>query len=204
MNPNRSVAVPRGTSDCLQAATVPCPASMKNAFLSIFNLRVIGAMLGLSVLLALARALTWYEGADADAGARQWLRMVASYAGLALLPGVFVLLSAAFAEAGLAAWRKRHAIGLRGEWLLRIGLVVSGLAFAMLLRLAWVNYKAPEMPIYWGFFLTRLALYSLLGCMAYAVLISRMKDRQLQEQLAAARRQSEALRTQHMEAQMVA
>jgi sensor histidine kinase YesM len=173
---------------------------MKKAFLSIFNLRVIAAMLALSLLMALARALTWYS----DEGARQWLLFVASYAGLALLPGVLVLLSAACAEAALAAWRKQHAIGPRGEWLLRVGLVVSGLAFAMLLRLAWVNYKAPEVPIYWGFFLTRLALYSLLGCMAYAVLISRMKDRQLQESLTAARRQSEALRTQHMEAQMVA
>ncbi|MDC8773620.1 sensor histidine kinase [Roseateles albus] len=177
---------------------------MKKAFLSIFNLRVIAAMLALSLLMALARALTWYSDEGADAGVRQWLLFVASYAGLALLPGVLVLLSAACAEAALAAWRKQHAIGPRGEWLLRVGLVVSGLAFAMLLRLAWVNYKAPEVPIYWGFFLTRLALYSLLGCMAYAVLIARMKDRQLQESLAAARRQSEALRTQHMEAQMVA
>jgi sensor histidine kinase YesM len=179
---------------------------MKKAFLSIFNLRVIAAMLALSVLMALARALTWYSDADtgADAGARQWLRMVASYAGLALLPGVFVLLSAAFAEAGLAGWRKRHAIGPRGEWLVRMGLVVLGLAFAMLLRFAWTAHKVPGTTIYWGFFLTRLALYSLLGGMAYAVLVSRMKDRQLQESLAAARRQSEALRTQHMEAQMVA
>lgn len=174
---------------------------MKKAFLSIFNLRVIAAMLALSVLLALARALSWYSDEGEDAGARRWLLMVASYAGLALLPGVFILLSAACAEAGLAGWRKRHPIGPRGEWLVRMGLVVSGLALAMLLRFAWI---APGVTIYWGFFLTRLALYSLLGCLAYALLISHMQDRQLQESLALARRQSEALRTQHMEAQMVA
>jgi len=177
---------------------------MKNAFLSIFNLRVIAIMLALSVLLALARALSWYSDDGQGEGARRWLLETASYAGLALLPGVFVLLSAALAEAGLAAWRQRHPLGPRGEWLVRIGLVVSGLALAMLLRLAWVNYKAPEVPVYWGFFLTRLALYSLLGCMAYAVLVLRIKDSQLEQQLALAQRQSEALRTQQMEAQMLA
>ncbi|MCV2353987.1 histidine kinase [Paucibacter sp. B2R-40] len=177
---------------------------MKKAFLSVFNLRVIAAMLALSVLLALARALTWFTEEGEGAGARQWLLMVASYAGLALLPGLFILLSAACAEAALAAWRKWHAIGPRGEWLLRVGLVVSGLALAMLLRFAWTQHKVPEAAMPWGFFWTRLALYSLLGCMAYAVLIARMKDRQIQESLVLARRQSEALRTQHMEAQMVA
>ena len=177
---------------------------MKNAFLSIFNLRVIAIMLALSVLLALARALSWYSDDGQGEGARRWLLETASYAGLALLPGVFILLSAALAEAGLAAWRQRHPLGPRGEWLVRIGLVVSGLALAMLLRLAWVNYKAPEVPVYWGFFLTRLALYSLLGCMAYAVLVLRIKDSQLEQQLALAQRQSEALRTQQMEAQMLA
>jgi signal transduction histidine kinase len=182
----------------------PSTVSMKNAFLSVFNLRVIAAMLVLSMLLALARALTWYSDEGEAAGVRQWLFMVASYTGLALLPGLFILLSAACAEAGLAGWRRRHAIGPRGEWLVRMGLVVAGLALAMLLRFAWTQHKVPEAGIPWGFFWTRLAIYSLLGCLAYAVLVLSAKDRQLQEQLASAQRQSEALRMRQMEAQMAA
>ncbi len=175
---------------------------MRQAFFSVFNLRVIGATLAISLLLASARALSWYQ--DGEAQSQQWLLTLVSYSGFALLPGCFILLSAACAEAGLVWLRARQGCDLRRDWLIRVGWVVFGLALAMLLRLAWQKWKFPQSEFHWGFFVTRLALYSLFGSLAYAVLVLSLGSQEQRARLSLARRQTEALRTQQMEAEMAA
>ncbi|MCV2369952.1 sensor histidine kinase [Roseateles oligotrophus] len=175
---------------------------MKQAFFSIFKLRVIGAMVAISLLWGLARALAWYK-ADGPLADR-WLQIVIGYSGLALLPGLFILLSAACAEASLVWLQRRYRVSARAAWVIRVGLVLLGLVLAMLLRLAWLKWRLPTAELLWGFFLTRLALYGLFGSLAYAVLVLSLGDSELRARIGLARRQGEALRTQQMEAEMAA
>ncbi|MCV2351003.1 sensor histidine kinase [Paucibacter sp. Y2R2-4] len=175
---------------------------MRQAFFSIFNRRVFAAVMLISLLMALSRALSWMP--RGDSAMQAWFKAVLGLSGLALLPGGLMLLGAATAEACLAGWRRAHRSSARAEWVFRIAWVALGVALALLLRFAWIQFRQPDSILYWGFFVTRWAMYSLLGSLAYAVLVWLAAERDLRERLSQAQAQSQELRTRQMEAQLAA
>ncbi|MEJ6004473.1 histidine kinase [Paucibacter sp. AS339] len=179
---------------------LPPRQAMRAAFFSVMNLRVVAAMLGLGMLIAVARGLTWFlSDADADLWQRAgaFLRLLP----LGLLPVFGLLVAAAITEA-LLAWRRTLWPERRHEWAWRGLALVLATALALFLRHGLLQLIWGPQPFYWGFFFSRLALYSLFAGLAYALLRLLIDEGATQQRLAQARGQREALRTQQMEAQM--
>ncbi|MBB5204375.1 hypothetical protein HNQ51_001689 [Inhella inkyongensis] len=168
------------------------PSAARQAFWGVLNGRTLLVALGLTGLVALTRLLSWW-----GSGRTQGLPSLAALTQALLLPAVLVLLAAASTEAFLARRPAR-----RSDWGWRVGVVVLCFAFVSAVRTVWM--RAPGEPIYWGYFLSRTALFSLFGSAAYALLVLGRRDALARRQVQSAQRQRDRLRTQQMEAQLLA
>lgn len=170
----------------------PVPSAARQAFFGVLNLRALLAVLGLSALVALTRLLIWWGD-----GQVRTLPSLGTLGQMVLLPVLVLLLVAASIEAWLARRPAR-----RSDWVWRMALLVLACGALMALRL-WVLHAQGD-PIYWGYLFSRTALFSLLGGAAYALLILGQRHAAARRQLLGAQGLRDRLRTQQLEARLLA
>ncbi|HEY9109537.1 MAG TPA: histidine kinase [Roseateles sp.] len=171
----------------------PTPLS---AFRRICNLRMLAGVYYFCLLHALSRSLSWFDGsnlAEAFFGLVRFSRQ-------SLLTGLSLLLMVALAEALLAGrrWKLPAALTVQA---LAVGL---GAALGTLLRYAAASMDDPGIQLKPGWATSTIALWMLLGGMAYALLLVGRAQREGREQLGRLFREREALRSQQTEAQLSA
>lgn len=179
----------------IHPASAPRPG---DAFRAVFNLRVLAAMLGLCVVFAASRVLTWYVGYDDTS---TWLKGWFNYTRQTLISGFTVLLAIASAEAALVRWA---GLGPRQRWWLRASAVLLAAVLAGLLRHLVASTFDPRARFEWHWFLSLIGLWSLLGGLGYALYLKAQAARQMQRALHEAELQKERLQLRQMEAQVSA
>jgi len=175
------------------------PSSPAAAFRAVFNLRVLAAMVGLCVLFAGSRVLTWYVGYS---DLHKWLMGWLSYTRQTLISGFVLLLLIGCAEAWLARWPLRTESAKR---LLRAGAVLLGAALGAVLRNRVAYWLDPaRVKFEWSWFFSLLLLWSALGGLGYALFLKSQRASLSRQALAEARLQSERLQIRQVEAQVSA
>ncbi len=176
--------------------TPPTQATLtaRQAFVQIFNLRVIALVFYFCLLIASSRALSWYTSSDMLA---EWLHSLVRFTRQNLITGLMLLLAIALAEAWLARPRRLPML-----WR---GLAVAGAAFSSALVRHWVaNLGDASAQFKWSWAISTTLLWILLGGVAYALLVAARGERQTRQQLLATARQHETLHAQQLEAQLSA
>ncbi|RZL36679.1 MAG: hypothetical protein EOP35_10475 [Rubrivivax sp.] len=166
------------------------------AFRRICNLRMLAGVYYFCLLHALSRSLSWFDGSDAGAAFFDLVR----FSRQSLLTGLSLLLMVALAEALLARrrWRLAPALAVQA---LAVGL---GAALGTVLRYGAAVLDDAGMKVSAGWAVSTIALWALLGGMAYALLLVSRAQQQGREQLGRLFRERESLRTQQTEAQLSA
>src|SRR6218665_3236931 len=191
-------AVRHETMPPLSTSVAPPAPGAASAFWRIFNLRRIAAVYYFCLLHAVARALGWYGGEAQTLD--DWLFSLIRFSRQSLLTGMSILLTVALAEAWLAGrrWSLARALPLQGL-AVAIGATVG--AFA---RYHVGSYGNPAATMKWGWFFSTVGLWTVFGCMAYAVLRVLRAEAEASDRLRQAAREREALEAQQMEAQVSA
>ncbi|RZJ13807.1 MAG: hypothetical protein EOP39_00160 [Rubrivivax sp.] len=169
------------------------------AFRRICNLRMLAGVYYFCLLYALSRSLTWL-GDDSLARLGPWLFDLVRFSRQSLLTGLSLLLTVGLAEALLAARRSKPTAALA------VQLLAVGLGAAMG---TWLRYKVASMDdlgvaLSPGWVISTVALWTMLGGMAYALLLITRAQRQGRDELTGLFREREALKTQQTEAQLSA
>jgi hypothetical protein len=150
------------------------------------------------LLYAISRSLSWVdEDSSADFGLA--LFALVRFSRQCLLTGLSLMLAVALAETLLA----------RRRWRLPAQLAVRALAVGAGAAVGtWLRYRVSAlddpMPFKLGWAVSTMAVWTLLGSMAYALLLISRAQREGREQLAGLFREREALKTQQTEAQLSA
>jgi len=169
------------------------------AFRRVCNLRMLAGVYYFCLLYAISRSLSWFDENDADRLVEALFALV-RFSRQSLLTGLSLLLTVALAEALLAGrrWRLPAALAVQA---LAVGL---GAALGTYLRHAVAVLENPGMGVKPGWVLSTVAIWALLGGMAYALLLVSRAQRVGSGQLAQLFREREALRAQQTEAQLSA
>ncbi len=169
-----------------------------HAFRRVCNLRMLAGVYYFCLLYAISRSLTWV-GNDNPRTLGDALFDLVRFSRQCLLTGLSLMLAVALAEALLARrrWRLPAQLASRA---LAVGL---GAALGTWLRYVVGSLGSP-MPFKPSWAVSTMAVWMLLGGMAYALLLVSRAQRQGHEQLAQLFREREALRTQQTEAQLSA
>lgn len=148
------------------------------------------------LLYAVSRELTWFD----EGSVRDAVFEVVRFSRQCLLTGVSLLLAVALAEALLAGrrWKLPAALSLQT---LAVGL---GAALGTWLRYVVAAMDDPVNKVELGWVVSTIALWSLLGGMAYALLRVSRAQREGRDELARLFRERETLKTQQTEAQLSA
>jgi len=175
--------------------------SPREAFLRVFNLRMIAAVYYFCLMHALSRELAWYDYEPMPW--TDWLFSLVQFTRQSLITGLMILLMIGGAEALLVPvagrrWGGGKALALQG------GAVAAGAAIGAVLRHLAVNYDKPDEHFMWGWFFSTAGLWTLLGCLAYALLRVVRAEHAAADRLRQAAREREALEAQQMEAQVSA
>jgi hypothetical protein len=184
------------SSDTLAPASAPA-----SAFWQVFNLRMIAAVYYFCLLHAVSRALAWYDGEPQPLS--DWLLSLIRFTRQSLLTGLTILLLVALAEALLALpaarrWPARAVLAVQG------GAVACGAVLGAIARHNVAYLGDPNAKLKWGWFLSTVGLWTLLGCMAYAVLRVLRADQAARDRLRQVARERAALEAQQLEAQVSA
>ncbi|QPF75586.1 sensor histidine kinase [Roseateles sp. DAIF2] len=171
------------------------PSSAQQAFLQVFNLRAIAAVFYFCCCVALSRSLSWYGG---DGTGLDWLFSALRYTRQTTITGLALLLAVALVEAWLARPGRRWAIPLRSL------AIVSGAMAGMFGRHLMARTDDPSAEWKWSWALSTTLLWTLLGGVAYALLLTARAERQTRQQLLATARRHETLQAQQLEAQLSA
>jgi signal transduction histidine kinase len=168
------------------------------AFRRICNLRMLAGVYYFCLLHAISRSLTWWG--EKDGGLADALFDLVRFSRQSLLTGVSLLLVVALAEALLAGrrWKLPAALTVQA---LAVGL---GAALGTYLRYLAAAMDDPSMRVRPGWVTSTIAIWALLGGMAYALLLVSRAQRAGSEQLTRLFREREALKTQQTEAQLSA
>ncbi|MDN3922569.1 sensor histidine kinase [Roseateles violae] len=169
--------------------------------MQVFNLRMIAAVYYFCLLHATSRALAWYDGEPMRFD--EWLYSLIRFSRQSLLTGLSILLAVALVEALLATpaaqrWSGRRVLALQGA------AVACGALLGALARHYVANYGMTGVKFMWGWFYSTVALWTLLGCMAYAVLRVLRADHAARDRLRQVARERAALEAQQLEAQVSA
>ncbi len=172
--------------------------SPREAFLKVFNLRMIAAVYYFCLMHAFSRMLAWYDYEPQPLA--EWLYAMVQFSRQSLLTGLSILLMIALAEALLAGrrWRPGAALGVQG-----LAVAIGALGGAVL-RHVVANMGDKQAHFAWGWFFSTVGLWTLLGCMAYALLRFLRAEHAAGDRLRHAAREREALEAQQMEAQVSA
>ncbi len=172
------------------------PASA--AFWRVFNLRMIAVVFYFCFLHAFSRMLAWYDGEPT--GLAEWGFALVRFTRQTLLTGLSILLLMALAEAVLAGrnWALMRRVALQGAFVC-IGAVLGALA-----RFVVANWDEPGDHFAWSWFASTVALWTIFGGLAYAVLQVLRAEAQASARLRQVAREHEALEAQQMEAQVSA
>ncbi len=165
------------------------------AFVQVFNMRVIAAMFYFCLAVATSRALSWFGGNELLA---DWLFSLVRFTRQTLITGLLILLMIALAEAWLARPQRRW------PWAVQTLAVSSGAFFGALARHVVSNLDMPSGDLNWSWLISTTLLWMLLGGVAYAVLRAARAERLARQQLLATARQHETLQAQQLEAQLLA
>ncbi len=167
------------------------------AFRRICNLRMLAGVYYFCLLHAVSRALSWWGDGDPLPDA---LFDLIRFSRQSLLTGVSLLLTVALAEGLLAGrrWRLPAALAVQA------GAVGLGAALGTYLRYLVAALHDPNMQAKPGWVLSTIAIWSILGGMAYALLLFSRAQRAGRDQLTHLFREREALKTQQTEAQLSA
>ncbi len=169
------------------------------AFRRICNLRMLAGVYYFCLLHAISRSLSWFEEEGAGNLADALFDLI-RFSRQSLLTGLSLMLMVALAEALLAGRR----------WALPAKLAVQALAVGLGAALGtWLRYAVSAhggsaMPVMLPWFVSTVALWVVLGGMAYALLLVSRAQRQGRDQLARLFRERETLKTQQTEAQLSA
>lgn len=168
------------------------------AFRRICNLRMLAVVYYFCLLHAVSRSLSWFDESDTDVAAA--LFQLVRFSRQSLLTGLSLMLMVALAEALLAGrrWRLPAALAVQA---LAVGL---GAALGTYLRYAVATLEEPGMSINAPWVISTIAIWVLLGGMAYALLLVSRAQRRGRDELTRLFREREALKTQQTEAQLSA
>jgi len=166
------------------------------AFRRVCNLRMLAGVYYFCLLYATSRTLSWWG--DGDFG--DYLFELIRFSRQCLLTGISLLLAVALAEALLASrpWKLPTALAVQ---VLAVG---SGAALGTWLRWAVSTMGDPSNRVKPGWVISTIALWSLLGGIAYALLRYSRAQRRGRDELTRLFREREALKTQQTEAQLSA
>ena len=168
------------------------------AFRRVCNLRMLAVVYYFCLLHAVSRSLSWFMG-DEGSGWDAFFEVV-RFSRQSLLTGVSLLVCIAAAEGLLAArrWSGRGALAWQGA------AVALGASFGTWARyiVASLEKERPDVNAAWA--VSTIAIWTLLGGMAYALLRSSRAERESREQLAGLARERESLLGQQTEAQLSA
>ncbi|MFN7571837.1 MAG: sensor histidine kinase [Betaproteobacteria bacterium] len=178
------------------AAPTAADGTLRAEFVRVFNLRSIGLVLALCMLLALSR---WMLMAYAEP-AEKWLLGGLKFLRQNAISGVSMLFAVALA----------HAVAVSRGWnwgrSFRVGLAAA-LAAALvgaLLRLLVFGTPLATIPQRWPWALGVVALWGLFGAAAVAMLRATWEQRQAQRALVDARCTRDTLEAQHLQATLSA
>jgi len=168
------------------------------AFRRVCNLRMLAGVYYFCLLYAISRSLSWFDDESA-ANLRDALFELVRFSRQCLLTGLSLMLLMALAEALLA----------RRRWPLPAKLAVQALAVGLGAALGtWLRYAVSAfdhtMPVKLGWAISTMTVWTLLGGMAYALLLVSRAQREGRDQLAQLFRERESLKTQQTEAQLSA
>ena len=168
------------------------------AFRRVCNLRMLAGVYYFCLLHATSRSLTWFGESDRDIG--EALFDLVRFSRQSLLTGLSLMLMVALAEAMLAGrrWRLPAALAVQA------GAVGLGAALGTFLRYKVATLEDPSMHAKAGWVASTVAIWTLLGGMAYALLRVSRAQRAGREQLTRLFREREALKAQQTEAQLSA
>ncbi|MBI3347342.1 MAG: histidine kinase [Burkholderiales bacterium] len=168
------------------------------AFRRVCNLRMLAGVYYFCLLHATSRSLTWFGDSDRDIG--DALFDLVRFSRQSLLTGLSLMLMVALAEAVLAGrrWKLPAALAVQA------GAVGLGAALGTFLRYTVAAMEDPGMPVKAGWVASTIAIWTLLGGMAYALLRVSRAQREGRAQLTQLFREREALKAQQTEAQLSA
>ncbi|MEO6281559.1 histidine kinase [Roseateles sp.] len=168
------------------------------AFRRVCNLRMLAGVYYFCALYAISRSLTWFDNEGA-ANLLDSLFDLVRFSRQCLLTGLSLLLMVALAEALLAGrrWPLPPKLAVQA---LAVGL---GAALGTGLRYAVATLDETT-PANLGWAVSTMAVWALLGGMAYALLLVGRAQRQGRDQLAQLFRERESLKAQQTEAQLSA
>ncbi len=172
-------------------------ATPLQAFRRVCNLRMLALVFYFCLLHAVSRSLTWFgeeaQGWDAVLELVRFTRQ-------SLLTGLSLLLCVALAEALLAGrrWPLRAALAVQGT------AVAVGAGFGTWARYAVAASGSTSMLLKPAWALSTIAIWALLGGLAYALLRLAQGQRAGRERLSRLDCEREALRAQQTEAQLSA
>lgn len=174
-------------------------AAAWSTWIRLLDLRSIAIVFYLCLTLALSRAFGWL--ADAESWA-EWGFTLARYTRQTLITGALMLLAVAAAETWLA-WRGEP--GARAAGLAVRALAVGCAAFGgTWLRFELANLGDPAASMPRGWMWSTALLWSLLGAIAYALVLAARAEQRAQAALLEARAARAALQSQQIEAQLSA
>ena len=168
------------------------------AFRRVCNLRMLAGVYYFCLLHAVARSLSWF-GEDGKPFLDALFELV-RFSRQSLLTGISLMLLVALAEALLASRRWRPAAALAVQSL-AVGL---GAALGTYLRYAVASLENPDTQLRAGWALSTIAIWTVLGGMAYTLLRVSRAQREGRDELTRLFREREALKTQQTEAQLSA
>jgi len=168
------------------------------AFRRVCNLRMLAVVYYFCLLHAVSRSLTWFG--EESAGWSAVFEMV-RFSRQSLLTGLSLLVFVALAEALLASrhWEKRSTLFIQGI------AVLSGATFG-----TWSRYfvskldKGGYSDVSAAWVVSTIAIWTLLGGMAYLLLSFSRSERESRDQLSRLARERELLQGQQTEAQLSA
>jgi sensor histidine kinase YesM len=167
------------------------------AFRRVCNWRMAAVVYYFCLLHAISRSLTWFGGEMND---HDFFFELVRFSRQSLLTGLSLLVFVALAEALLARrhWQPRAVLAIQ------IGAVTLGAAFGTWARYFIVRLEkgASDTSIAW--FVSTIAIWTLLGGMAYTLLRISRAERDSRGQLAQLARERELLQGQQTEAQLSA
>ncbi|MGQ3093932.1 MAG: sensor histidine kinase [Roseateles sp.] len=168
------------------------------AFRRVCNLRMLAGVYYFCLLHAISRSLVWFG--ESGKSTTDALFDLIRFSRQSLLTGLSLLLLVALAEALLAGrrWKLPAALTIQA---LAVGL---GAALGTFLRYAVAAMGDASMRVKPGWVVSTIALWTLLGGMAYALLRVSHAQRQGRDELTRLFREREALKAQQTEAQLSA
>jgi len=168
------------------------------AFRRVFNLRFVAAVFYFCLLHASSRVLVWYDAEPQPL--LDWGFELVRFTRQTLLTGLSLLLLVALAEGLIAARRPRPAL----RHAIAVLAVLLGASLGVALRYFVSNLGDPTPTVELGWMISTLALWALLGGMAYTLLLMLRARREAADRLHGVAREREALEAQQMEAEVSA